>query len=746
MRWRWQNEGLAQPLMRLQTLWQKAQLYNQDLKDRGATPAQRVSLVLQKVSHTVFPAQSLRRRLYEGTLEPLLQLALSPALLTQRSGQPLWNRSHAFAPVEGPLQQQNVLEFPQTQTPRCSILVPVFNQWRFTYRCLQSILQNTQGVDYEVLVLDDASSDETIDLSQVVKGVRFIRQPQNLGFLKNCNAGATHARGQTLVFLNNDTWVEPEWLSALHAVLDQDPKVGLVGAKLLDTQGYLQEAGGIVWQDGSGWNYGRGLPPDRPEFNYVKEVDYCSGACLLIPKALWKTLDGFDETFAPAYYEDTDLAFRVRKLGLKCIYTPRAQVVHLEGISHGTDVTKGVKRYQAINKERFYKRWLTTLRKDHSLGPAELLRARDRSQAKQHVLVIDTTVPAYDTNAGARLTYMYTKLFTQQGYSVHFAPADMFNPNRYTQELQDLGVEVLYGNQHGPRHCNWLKQHGHALYAVYIHRPDVADAYLPVVKQLAPKAKCFYQCHDLHFVRTQRQFEVEGGVGASPESQRWKEIEMRVMAQMDVIHTPSTTERDWIQQQFPDKKVQDVPLFFYDKVPLDGNPDDGGDISQRKGLLFVGGASHPPNIDAMQWFLKEVFPELRAQIPQTTLTIVGKHMEKRFSNIPGVVCTGWIPDEELERLYRTSRLAVFPLRYGAGAKGKVIEAAAWGLPIVGSVVAFEGLQLHGQGLPTLEHGKPWIAPLTQHLRDAEVFRQARLGSIQFAKRPQLKDARYLDIQ
>ena len=162
--------------------------------------------------------------------------------------------------------------------------------------------------------------------------------------------------------------------------------------------------------------------------------------------------------------------------------------------------------------------------------------------------------------------------------------------------------------------------------------------------------------------------------------------------------------------------------------------------------MFVGGASHPPNIDAMQWFLKEVFPELRAQIPQTTLTIVGKHMEKRFSNIPGVVCTGWIPDEELERLYRTSRLAVFPLRYGAGAKGKVIEAAAWGLPIVGSVVAFEGLQLHGQGLPTLEHGKPWIAPLTLHLQDAKVFAQARLCSIQFAKRPQLKDARYLDIQ
>ena len=231
-----------------------------------------------------------------------------------------------------------------------------------------------------------------------------------------------------------------------------------------------------------------------------------------------------------------------------------------------------------------------------------------------------------------------------------------------------------------------------------------------MVKQFAPQAKRFYQCHDLHFVRTQRQFEVEEGVGQSPESQRWKEIEVRVMAEMDVIHTPSTSERDWIQAQFPDKKVQDVPIFLYDKIPLDGNPDDGGDISQRKGLLFVGGASHPPNVDAMQWFLKEVFPALIKEIPDITLTIVGKHMENFFSGIPGVICTGWISDEELERLYRTSRVVVFPLRYGAGVKGKVIEAMAWGLPTVGSENSFEGNGIHFSQLSMPKAKDDWISP------------------------------------
>jgi O-antigen biosynthesis protein len=494
-----------------------------------------------------------------------------------------------------------------------------------------------------------------------------------------------------LVFLNNDTWAEPGWLEALHSALDTTDKAGLVGAKLLQSNGRLQEAGGIIWQDATGWNFGRGQAPERPAYNYLKEVDYCSGACLLIHRWLWEQLKGFDERFAPAYYEDTDLAFRVREAGYKCIYQPAAQVVHLEGVSHGTDTSQGVKRHQALNRQVFLKRWAKTLATEHSVGPADLFAARDRSQTKKHVFVADTTVPAYDTNAGGRLTFMYTKLFARQGFAVHFAPADLFQPQPYTRKLEEHGVEVLWGNNWGQWHEAWLKLYGTSLYAAYLHRPDVADAYLPLLKKYAPQARLFYQCHDLHFVRTQRQFEVEGGQGVSPESERWKAIEMRVMSQVDVIHTPSTTERDWIQQQFPSKKVEDVPIFLYDKVPLDGNPDDGGDISQRKGLLFVGGASHPPNVDGMQWFLKEVFPSLREELPDITLTIVGKHMENHFSGIPGVICTGWIPDEQLEHLYRTSRVAVFPLRYGAGVKGKVIEAMAWGLPLVTTAVSMEGI-------------------------------------------------------
>ena len=132
------------------------------------------------------------------------------------------------------------------------------------------------------------------------------------------NRGAEEARGQYLVLLNNDTQVLDGWLDALLDTFDQFPDTGMAGARLVFPDGRLQEAGGIIFNDGSGWNYGKFDKADKPEYQFTREVDYCSGACIALPAPLFRELGGFDTRYSPAYYEDNydHLMDELRKLDI----------------------------------------------------------------------------------------------------------------------------------------------------------------------------------------------------------------------------------------------------------------------------------------------------------------------------------------------------------------------------------------------------------------------------------------------
>ncbi len=224
------------------------------------------------------------------------------------------------------------LIFSYAERPVASIIIPAYNQFAYTYNCLKSILETCKGISYEVIVADDNSSDETRDLAKFSENIRHVRNESNLGFLRNCNNAARLARGKYIVFLNNDTKVLEHWLSSLIETMEKDETVGLAGSKLIYPDGTLQEAGGIVWNDATGANYGRGRDPFHAEYNYVKEVDYVSGASIIIRKTLWDEIGGFDEIYAPAYCEDSDLAFEVRRRGFRVVYNPARSFIHLERV------------------------------------------------------------------------------------------------------------------------------------------------------------------------------------------------------------------------------------------------------------------------------------------------------------------------------------------------------------------------------------------------------------------------------
>jgi len=251
--------------------------------------------------------------------------------------------------------------FPLFENPRASIIIPVWNQWKYTSRCLQALLENSQGVPYEVIIVDNGSSDETVEMLKKIGRVKVVRNESNTGYVHACNQGAEIARGEFLVFLNNDTEAQPGWLRELAAVPAGDETVGAVGARIIYPSGLLQEAGGMIFTDGRSWTFGRGDNPDEEIYDVMCEVDYCSAACLLVRRDLFVEVGGFDTRYSPAYYEDTDLCFSLRQKGYKVIYNPDVCIIHHESVTAGTDESSGFRKYLAINREKFIEKWAAEL-------------------------------------------------------------------------------------------------------------------------------------------------------------------------------------------------------------------------------------------------------------------------------------------------------------------------------------------------------------------------------------------------
>jgi GT2 family glycosyltransferase len=256
----------------------------------------------------------------------------------------------------------NPLQLPEVQQPLVSIVIPVFNKALYTYNCLLTVQACDQEVSKEVIIINNASSDKTGELLNQLHGAyQVINNSENQGFVKACRQGAAVARGELILFLNNDTQVMSGWLSNMVNVMAAHAEIGITGSKLIYPDGRLQEAGGIIFNDASGCNYGRLQEPTLPKFNQSREVDYCSGASLMIRKTLWQQLNGFDMRYAPAYYEDTDLCFAARRAGYKVFYCHDSEVIHHEGITAGTDITSGYKAFQAINRKKFQAKWWNIL-------------------------------------------------------------------------------------------------------------------------------------------------------------------------------------------------------------------------------------------------------------------------------------------------------------------------------------------------------------------------------------------------
>lgn len=255
-------------------------------------------------------------------------------------------------------QRQHLADMRATALPQtfdCSIVIPVWNKMELTIQCLTALARLPEQLQYEVIVVDNGSSDGTGEFLRQLRGdVRVITNSENLGFAKACNQGAQAARGKYVVFLNNDTIPQQGWLSALVAEVDTHPEVGVVGSKLLFADGTIQHAGVVFDRTyRAPYHIYRRLPGDHPAVNQRREFQVVTGACMLIRRDLFQELGGFDEGYRNGF-EDVDLCLKAREKGHLVVYQPRSVVYHLES------QTNGRKTHEQENADRLFTRWETS--------------------------------------------------------------------------------------------------------------------------------------------------------------------------------------------------------------------------------------------------------------------------------------------------------------------------------------------------------------------------------------------------
>ena len=636
--------------------------------------------------------------------------------------------------LENLLLSESRLVFPSIQQPQVSVLLVLYNRCELTLTCLQSLLASPFK-SFEVVIIDNDSSDRTSELLDRIDGATIIRNDENRHFLAGCNQAARQAKGQHLLFLNNDTKLLGDSLGAAHRLLTSSPSIGAVGGRLILPDGTLQEAGNIIWQDGSCLGYGRGEAPDDPKFMFRREVDYCSGAFLMTGREQFFELGGFDEDFAPAYYEETDYCVRLQKAGKKVVYDPDIALMHYEFASSGSSERAG----SAIDLQRRNQRIFAQKNKDwlafkYEPEPANILRARSVADGKRRLLFIDDRVPHPHLGSGFTRGHYILNAILEQNWAVTVFPTDLGRAEDWAASYSDIPreVEILHG--YGlERLVEFLKSRPNYFDALFISRPHNMA---PVQNLLAEDSnglentRIIYDAESIFCMRDLEQRMLEGEEISATQIQAAVADELALADGSDLVMTVSPRD----QARFLDAGHENAEVLGH-AIACQPTPKS---FDERSGILFVGSIHElaSPNADSVLWFAEHILPKLRAEAAEDIqLIVAGTNTSDAFSaqldalGDPSISRLGRVDD--LTELYDRCRLFIAPTRFASGIPYKVHEAASYGIPVVCTQLLATQLGWQdGQEVLVAEEADAFAAQCARLYQDRHLWKQLRHNALQ----------------
>jgi GT2 family glycosyltransferase len=635
------------------------------------------------------------------------------------------------------------------QKPTISIVIPVYGAYDLLNQTLISLhrIIELEGLNCEIICVDDCSPDYSDMYYKPFHGIKVLKTQKNLGFSKACNFGVKNALGDYIFLLNSDVICCSKSIKSLYDTILNSSKVGVVGSRLLNLNGSLQEGGGVVWGNGQPENFGRNQYPRLPQFEFVRDVDYVSGASFMVAKTYWHKLGGFDVDYSPAYYEDTDFCIKSISKGFRVIYQPKSCIYHAEGGTNGTNTRSGVKIYQKKNEGKFKLKWGKWLAKNRS-------KSRDvfahLAQGRKIIVFVDHYIPRNDRDAGSKATFDLLE-FLSKKYFVIFWPDNLYPDPDYYDSLSNLGIMVITGSEY----IGGLSQFVDSIFTkiewIILSRPHIS---IDKIKQFSNKflEKTLYVGHDIHHERIRREIDVNKGIGGqdifnysdhkltanirSQELYIWKKCASSLYF----------TERECriVDAHLKNNRTKLIPLYSPDRLNKIMQSRMGNRFASRGNVVFAGGFDHGPNLDGLSWLLGGVTAKDKWI---SNLVVIGSNipvpLKKRLSDL-GAKYYENITNEHLDQLYQSAKIVLVPLRYGSGLKGKVMEAFAYGVPVVSTSIGLEGLSEYNSELSAFNDLEGFLGAIQRYLSSSNDWHTVCSGQ-DIALNEYMKVAKYSNI-